>query len=342
MTPSVSIVMPVRNEIQFIERNLEQILKQDYPTEKLEVIVADGGSDDGTRELLDRMATSTGRIKVIDNQQKIVPTGLNAAIEESKGEIVIRIDGHVVVEKDFVKESVKVLQDHPEAWAAGGPIIHRAKTANGKAIAEAMSHRIGVGNASHRMPNFEGYGEGTAFPALYRWVFDKVGLYDERLVRNQDDEFYYRLNQAGGKFFISPRIKYAYFVREKLIQLLRQYYQYSFWRIPVIRKHGHPTTIRQMIPSIFYFAVFALVLLGLYLRNPWIALGLPAVYLTVLLGVGLSKIPTVGGNVAMRIPIAIATIHAGYAWGMIHGALCLVTERNAWRPSNQQMVKLSR
>lgn len=342
MSPFVSIVMPVRNEAAFIEQNLRQILSQDYPAERMEILVADGSSDDGTREILDRLAAETNRITVIDNPARIVPTGLNAAIRESRGEIIIRVDGHVIVAEDFVRQSVDVLLAHPDAWAAGGPIVHRAHTPSGKANAAAMSHRIGVGNASHRMEDFEGYGEGTAFPAMHRWVFDRIGFYDEALVRNQDDELYYRLNQAGGKFFISPKIKYTYFVREKRSQLFRQYYQYSFWRIPVIRKHKQPTTIRQMIPSLFYLSVLGLLLLGIVLRNGWVAAALPAIYAGALLAAGLLQIPSLGVSVALRMPLSIATMHAGYALGMVQGAWYALLGKDAWARSNQKVVQLSR
>ena len=338
--PTVSVVMPIRNEVDFIERNLRGILEQDYPN-LLEVILADGMSDDGTREVLEKFADDE-RVKVIDNPDRIVPTGLNDAIKQSRGEIVIRVDGHAVVADDFVRESVRALLENKEAWASGGSLVQKAKTPTGKAIAAAMSHRIGVGNALRTAPDFEGFGEGTNFPAMHRWVFDKVGYYDEGLVRNQDDEFYFRLRQGGGKFFITPSIKYDYYVREKISQLFRQYYQYSFWRIPVIRKHKQPTTIRQIIPSLFYLLMGVMLIVGLVIGNPWLALGLPTAYIGCLLLVGISKVPELGLNVAMRLPIAIATLHAGYAWGMIHGVICLMCGIDGWQLSNQRAVQLSR
>jgi hypothetical protein len=205
-----------------------------------------------------------------------------------------------------------------------------------------MSHPIGVGNAAHRRPNFEGYGEGTAFPATHSWVYDRVGYYDESLVRNQDDEFYYRIGAAGGKFFITPRIKYVYFVRERLGQLFRQYYQYSFWRIPVMLKHRQPTTLRQIVPSVFYLVMVAGLLIGVYQQSWLMALALPIVYSLILLGVGLSKIPSLGMSVGLQLPIAIATMHAGYAWGMIHGWVCHALGLNAWNSKNSRVAQLSR
>src|SRR4029077_19603285 len=156
----------------------------------------------------------------------------------------------------------------------------------GKAVAVAMSHPLGVGNARHRYPDFEGYVESAQFPAIRRWAFDRVGMFDERLVRNQDDEFNYRIGRAGGKIYVSPRVKYSYFVRERLAQLFKQYFQYGFWRIPVVEKHGRPTTLRQLAPTLFYAASVALALAGWWWREPLLATILPGSYAIALLLAG--------------------------------------------------------
>ena len=341
--PFVSIVLPVRNEAAFIQENLRRLLQQDYPPDRFEIIVADGMSNDGTRKLVEEIAAADTRVRVVDNPQQIAPTGMNILIGESRGEIILRMDGHTYVAEDFVKQSVLALvtRQDCDVWAVGGPIVNAAQTSMGQAIALAMSHPLGVGNAHHRNPHYEGFGEGTAFPAMYAWVFDRIGLYDESLVRNQDDEFYFRIGQGGGKFFITPRIRYTYFVRERLQQLFRQYYQYSFWRIPVILKHRQPTTFRQVVPSLFYLAMGLGAFVGLALSNWWVALLLPVVYLGALLLVGLSKIPSAGFAVALRLPMAIVTMHAGYAWGMIYGWLCQWCGLNPWKVGHQA-AKLSR
>ena len=340
--PEVTLVLPIRNEAAFIEENLQRLLNQGYPSEKIEIIVADGMSDDGTRDIVHRIVASDPRVTMIDNPERIVPTGLNAAIRAAKADIVIRVDGHTLMADDFVAESVKALKHQPEAWAVGGPIIQKAITPTGKAVAAAMSHKLGVGNATRADPDLEGYCEGTAFPAMYKWVFDKIGYYDENLVRNQDDEFYFRLNKAGGKFYVTPKIKYEYFVREKLSQLWRQYYQYSFWRIPVIRKHRQPTTLRQVVPSLFYLVMVIAAIVGACMGNLWVALALPAIYAAALIAVGFTLVPSLGWNVAMRVPAAIATLQSGYAWGMIHGGLCLAMGKQAWKRNNATAVALSR
>lgn len=184
--PFVSVVLPVRNEADFIVENLERLLRQDYPTDRFEIIVADGLSDDGTQDLVKGVSTEDNRVRLVDNPKRIAPTGMNILIAEAKGEIIIRLDGHAYVADDFVKQSVLALGQYgDDVWAVGGPIVHVAKTTMGKAVGLAMSHPLGVGNATHRRHDFEGYGEGTAFPAMYRWAFDKAGMYDESLARNE-------------------------------------------------------------------------------------------------------------------------------------------------------------
>jgi len=328
--PLVSVVMPVRDEIGFIEQALQQLLDQDYPADHMEIIVADGMSDDGTREALARIASSHGRVQVIDNPGRIVPTGLNAALDRSRGEVVIRMDGHVHIAPDFVSQSVALLREHPEAWCVGGPIVHVGTSLFGKAAAAAMSHPLGVGNANHRFADYEGYGEGTAFQAARRWVFDRVGRFDENLVRNQDDEWNFRVVQAGGRIYISRRIRYRYFVRDRILGLFGQYFQYSYWRIPVIRKHGRPTTLRQMIPALFFLLVALLLLIGIWLHQPWLAVALPATYFATLVIVGLSMVRRVGLAVALLVPVAMATMHSAYAAGMFGGVMALMFSRRGW------------
>ncbi|REK10865.1 MAG: glycosyltransferase family 2 protein [Planctomycetota bacterium] len=330
--PLVSVVIPVRNEEGFIARTLDQILAQDYPAESMEIIVADGMSDDRTRDILAEYAERYPQVRMVDNPERITPVGLNVAIAAARGEIITRIDGHCEVAGDFIRCNIELLDEHPEAWVTGGPIVHAGKNAFGEAVAVAMSHPAGVGMATHRFPDYEGYVEGAQFPTFRRWVFDRIGMFDERLVRNQDDELNYRITQAGGKCFVSPRVRYVYYVRGRIGQLFRQYFQYSFWRIPVMKKHKRPTTPRQVMPLLFYFAVVVMAILGIVLRNPWVALALPAVYLATLGAIGLSQIPRKGLRVALLVPVAIAVMHLAYALGMLYGFWASAFRRRAWDP----------
>ncbi len=339
--PFVSVVMPIRNEAGYIEQGIAALGQQDYPSDRFEIIIADGMSDDGTREILERLVKQNSKLVVIDNPQRIVSTGLNAAIEQAQGEIILRLDGHAEIADDFIRQNVLLLAEHPEAWIVGGPIVHVGRNLFAKAVAVARSSRFGVGNASHRFPDFEGYAEGCAFPAIRRWVFDRVGNFDEMLVRNQDDEFNYRVTQAGGKVYISPRVRYEYFVRDTPRKLFRQYFQYSFWRIPVIRKHKRPTTLRQIVPSLFFLVMFVVFVAGLAMRQPLVAIALPCAYVLALIAIALPYIPREGLGVALRVPFAIGTLQLAYAWGMVYGLLCTFLRPKAWQPTGR-MTALSR
>lgn len=328
--PFVSVIIAVRNEDGFIERSLRAALDQDYPADRIEVIVADGMSTDGTRHTVERLQAEYPNLKLIDNPAKIVSTGLNAALDAARGEILIRVDGHSEVAPDFIRQNVLVMQEHVEAWSVGGPIIHDACSHRGKAIAIAMAHPVGVGNALHRFAGYEGWGEGAQFPAFHRWVFQRVGRFEEQLVRNQDDELNYRIKRAGGQIYISPRIRYRYFVRERFLHLFKQYFQFGFWRIPVMRKHHRPTTLRQLAPPLFLLSLASSILWALFSNRPAAGLIVPGLYASVLLLATLPELRKAPLPVVVWIPLAIAVMHCGYGLGIAYGLWAAVFKRQAW------------
>jgi GT2 family glycosyltransferase len=307
----------------------------------VEIIIADGVSTDGTRELLSGWQQRFPTIQVLDNSDRIVSAGLNLAVSRARGSVIVRIDGHALIASDFLRQNVALLNEHPEAWSVGGPIRHVASTTFGRAVAVAMSHPLGVGNARHRYPEYEGYVEGAQFPAIRRSVFDRIGMFDERLVRNQDDEFNYRIRRAGGRVYVSPRVRYSYFVRGRVGQLFKQYFQYGFWRIPVIQKHGRPTTLRQVAPTLFYAIILLLMAVGAWLHQPWLAFGLPIAYLAALCGVAVSVAHATGLLIAGCVPLAIATMHAGYAIGVGYGLFARLFGASAWT-AHSKMASISR
>ncbi len=334
--PSVTVVMAVRNEADYIADAVRAVLDQDYPPDRLDVVIADGASTDGTREILDRFATADERLTVVGNPEQIVPTGLNAAIGRATGEIVIRVDGHCEIDGDFVRQSVALLAEHADAWAVGGPIAHRGRSPFGRAAAYAMSSPIGVGGASHRFEDYEGYSDSVAFPAFRRFVFDRIGLFDENLVRNQDDELNFRITQAGGKTFVSPRVRYRYWVRERPRQLFRQYFQYAFWRIPMLKKHRRPTTLRQVVPPLFFLVMGAATIGGLATRRPVVAVAVPTAYATALTAFGVRSLADLDPAAAARVPLAVAILHTSYAAGWFAGFWAWATGAGAWDRTGTQ------
>ena len=223
----VSVIMPIRNEADFIARSLGAVLAQDYPRDQLEILIADGMSDDGTREAIAAIAAGHPqiRLEIVDNPGRIVPTGFNAAFERSRGAIIVKVDGHTRIEPDYVRQCVRALQ-RTGANNVGGRMAAAGETAFARAVALATSSRFGVGNAQFHYLEHEAWVNTVYMGAWPRRVFERIGLFDEEQVRNQDDEFNYRLREQGGKILLSPRIKSHYYNRSRPNSLWRQYFQY--------------------------------------------------------------------------------------------------------------------
>jgi glycosyltransferase involved in cell wall biosynthesis len=329
--PMVSVVIPCRNEKDYIETCLRSILAQEPPPGGFEVIAVDGMSDDGARDILSRLAVTDSRLRIIDNPNRTTPCGINAGIREARGRYVAIMGAHTRYAQDYLLRCVEMLEENPGICCAGGPIVSEGKSTFGQAIAAAMSHPIGIGNAKHRLPNYEGYAEGACFPMFRKEIFDTVGLYDESLVRNQDDDFNYRVARAGGKIFISPSASCSYYVREAPTRLFAQYFQYGYWRVAVLRKHRLPASIRQLIPIMFFLLMFVLFVAGLYLPGQWrlTAAALPLMYASILILTGLGIAKKRGILVGLTFPAAAATMHFAYAvgcvWGVINGRNINVT-----------------
>ncbi len=320
--PFVSVIMPVRNEADFIEQAVTSILNSEYPADQMEVLIVDGMSDDGTRQIISRLAEQDKRIHLLDNPKKIVPSAMNIGLRESRGSVFIRLDGHTKVPADFISNSVACLLEHSDAWVVGGSIHTVSETYTGKAISAAMRSPIGVGNSRFRLGDYEGWVDTVAFGAHHKWVLDKAGAFDEELVRNQDDEFNLRIVLAGGRIWMSKSIVCTYYARSSLRKLWRQYFQYGFWRIRTMQKHGRPATFRQVIPLLFVLSVAALAFAGLWMDVFWIVL----VFEMIIYGLGLTiGAVDVGRNSGWQYapiaPLIFGILHFGYGLGSLWGIL---------------------
>ncbi len=340
--PLVTILIPCRNEADFIEQCVHSVLDSDYPADKIEVLVLDGMSTDGTRDILARLCNEDSRVSLYENAQKIVPTALNTGILNAKGEVIIPVSGHATVAKDFIRESVRQLQAHREAWCAGGAVETVNPRYFGRAVAAAMSSPVGVGNAMWRLGNYEGFVDTVAFGAYWRWVFDKVGLFDEELVRNQDDEFNLRIVLAGGKIWMSKSIKSKYFSRGSLGKLWRQYFQYGFWRISTLQKHKRPATIRQLVPLLFTLSLGTLALAGLFKPIAWKLLSVELVLYVLVLLVGAVGVGArAGWRYALPAPLVFVILHLAYGLGCMWGIIRFIVLRG-WMMKTPEEAKLSR
>ena len=321
--PLLSAIIPCRNERRYIEACIRSILSQERPPGGMEVIVADGLSDDGTREILERLAKEHPELRVVDNPRRVTPCAMNAGIREAHGRYIAILGAHCDYASDYLRVCADLLHEHPEAGCVGGPIISVGKSFFGQAVAAAMSHPVGIGNARHRHPDFEGYAEGACFPVFRREVFEQVGLYDEMLVRNQDDELNYRFTKQGGKVFLSPRARATYFVRETVASLFRQYFEYGYWRVAVLRKHRVPASFRQIVPPLFMSFMAASVIVGLFLPGWWKLMAgvLPVLYGAALLIAGVMQKGNLNWRVVVLFPVAASILHVAYAWGVLRGII---------------------
>ena len=321
--PMVSVVIPCRNEKAYIEPCIRSVLNQESPRGGIEFIVVDGMSEDGTRDILKRLMEEDSRLKVVDNPRRITPCARNIGVQEARGQYIAILDAHTVYASTYVRTCIELLEEHPEICCAGGPIVSIGRSVFGKATAAAMSHPFGVGNAKHRFPNYEGYAEGACFPVFRREIFDKVGLFDEDLIRNQDDEFNFRVALSGEKIFISPRAQCTYYVRETFRQLFWQFFQYGYYKVVVFRKHRLPISLRHFVPIVFFSGMFAL-LLGVFIFPGWWALTgfmLPIAYM-VILGLGGASVSIKEGMlVGFLFPITAFVLHVSYAIGFARGIL---------------------
>jgi succinoglycan biosynthesis protein ExoA len=317
---------------------MRSILAQIPPTGGLEIIAVDGISDDGTREILERLAAQTTKLRVVDNPACLTACAMNLGIREAQGRYVAILGAHTEYAPDYVYACVELLDARPDVCCVGGPITSQGKSVFGQAVAAAMSHPLGVGNARHRFPGYEGYAEGACFPVFRKAVFEKVGLFDEDLIRNQDDEFYYRLAQAGEKVFLSPQARCVYFVRETPAQLFRQYFQYGFWRVAVMKKHRAPASIRQIVPAVFVLLLLVSVLIWLALPAWGQVMGavLPVGYGAMLFSAGLYIARREGWRVGLLFPVAAAILHLAYGTGFLWGVLAGKRKRSSIEESTPQ------
>lgn len=318
--PLVSIVLPIRNEVNYIKNTLTAVFAQDYPAESLEILIADGESTDGTREIISQISQNLQHtIKVIDNSQKIVPTALNAALSQANGDIIIRVDGHTIVASDYIRQCVSVLQKS-EADNVGGKMHAVGENYFGKVVAIATSTPFGVGGGRFHYSDYEEWVDTVYMGAWRRDVFERIGLFDEELVRDQDDEFNYRLRANGGKILLSPKIKSKYTVRGTPAKLWKQYFQYGYWKVRVLQKHPRQMRPRQFIPPLFVLILLVGIVVWIFSSLEWVLLALIGrAYLGANFIMSLWAASQNGWSYLPLLPITYAILHLSYGLGFLVG-----------------------
>ena len=306
MIPFVSIVLPIYKEEKFIEKCILSILAQDYPQDRMEVLFVDGMSPDRTREIIKSYEDVHSNFHLIDNPEKTVPFAMNKGITASKGEVIVRLDGHCVYPVNYVSVLVKYLYELG-ADNVGGVwhTLPANDSAECHAIAISSSHPFGVGASEHKIGSKEIKQTDTVpFGCFKREVFDRIGLFDEDLVRNQDDE-----------------LEINYTSRDSMQKMRRMYFQYGLFKPLVNKKLGAPATIRQFFPGLFVIGlILGLILSFLCCWIAWCYIGVLALYLLIGIGIGIQKARQYK-KIALvwYMPYTFFNIHLSYGIGYIVG-----------------------
>jgi glycosyltransferase involved in cell wall biosynthesis len=306
--PLVSVVIPCRNDEPYIARCLDSVLASDYPRERLEILVADGRSSDGTRPLLVRYAAQHPTIVLLDNPRGTTPAGLNVAIRAASGDIVIWMDPNVLYPPDYIPRLVAGLQESG-ADIVGGVLatVPADDSPTAQAIAVGLSHRFGVGNA-------------VPFGCYRREIFDRIGMFDEELIRNQDDEFNVRLITRGGRMLLLPDVPCRYRARRSFRQLARRYYEDGYFKPLVARKAGRVMTVGQLIPAALVGCLSSSAALALWIPAARYLLALVAGAYTLLVVLFAAQAARQHGlRCAAVLSLVFPILHFSYGSGSLRG-----------------------
>jgi len=318
----VSFILPILNEKVFIFDTIESILDQKNNRDiSFEILISDGGSTDGTLEIVAKIIQKHSNVFLVKNSQKIVSSGFNKALNKARGKIIIRVDGHCKIPKNYLEKCCKLLEER-DAAITGGVIETVSSGLLGNAISIAQSTIFGVGGVKFRNKNnnIDGsYVDTLAFGAHKRSIFIEVGGYDEELVCNQDDEFNYRVLQSGKKIWMDPSIKTQYYARQSFFKLSKQYFNYGFYKVRGIQKRGSVFSIRHLIPVTFIFLLNATIISGIYFQSTLLTLSIVSLYM--ILNIFASILASPNFKLTHLIFLSYVILHfsygLGFLWGMI-------------------------
>jgi glycosyltransferase involved in cell wall biosynthesis len=347
----ISIIAACRNETRHIRPFLDSILAQDFQNLTWEAIIADGTSTDGTQAIVAEYSERQPNIRLQANPGRIVSTGLNAAIRASRGRLILRMDAHTRYAPDYCVRCVAA-STATNAGNVGGPARTSATGVKGSAIAAAYHSRFSTGGARFHDPSFQGWVDTVPYGCWRRETFDEIGMFDEELVRNQDDEFNLRLIRAGGRIWQDPAILSWYSPRAELSALFHQYFQYGFWKVAVIRKHRIPGSWRHLVPAVFVLlnlllplTVVACAAAGSGPGLTWslrLWLAFLGCYAAGNLGASLLAARGAGWKTLPFLPGAFAAFHFSYGLGFLAGLLRFSRRPTGSLPTNSVFARITR
>lgn len=316
----ISVIIPCRNEAKYIERCLNSIIKANYPQDLVEVFVIDGMSTDNSSQIIERYTKKYNNVFIVKNLKRSTPHGLNLGIKKSNSEIIVILGAHAEISTNFFSECINGLKSDVSIGCIGGPIENVYDDDKGKIISWAVSSPFGVGNAYFRTGSKSGFVDTVAFGAYKKEVFIKIGLFDEELIRNQDDEFNYRVKKAGYKIFLNEKIRVLYYVRSSFHKLSKQYFQYGYWKIYVNKKHKTVTTFRQIIP-IFFVLFLLLWAITFFIDSIFLFFFTALFIFYLLLSVFYASAKTKNFLEIIKMMFVFSILHISYGLGYLFGIL---------------------
>lgn len=329
---AVSVIIPCYNESKTIERVLQAIYSQTFPREQMEVVIADGNSVDGTRDVIARFVSAHPdlRVAVVDNPRRIIPAGINAAIQQARGDLIIRMDGHSMPAPNYVENCVA---GHAAGLGdnIGGVWDIRPGGAGwtARAIAAAAAHPLGVGDAGYRLNSPAGPVDTVPFGSYRRTLFDRIGGFDESLLSNEDYEFNTRIRSQGGTVYLDPKIRCEYIARSNYAELARQYFRYGYWKLQMLRRYPGSIRWRQALPPAFVAGLATLLLLFPFWSLARWLLGIVLfLYVAILMAAAIPlSIQKKDGALIPGLPAAIMTMHVAWGGGFLWSLLKSMTSR---------------
>lgn len=330
---TLSVVCPIYNEEKYIGKFLDSILQQDYPKDDLEILLVDGMSKDRTRDIIVDYSAKNPCLRLVDNPQQTVPYAMNNGIMSAKGSIIIRLDAHAVYPSNYFSILVKKLDELENADNVGGVCITLPcnESPVAVAIAECLSNKFGMGNSYFRVGAKEVMSVDTVpFGCFRKSLFDKIGLYDTDMIRNQDDELNGRITKNGGKIYLLPDVEIKYFARDKISKVRKMFYQYGLYKPLGNKKLGSPATIRQFFPLLFVLGLVFGLILCIVFPACW-PLYTAVILLHLLIGMyeGIKSAKRTGCKGCILImPYIFMNMHISYGIGYLHGLLKIMAHKD--------------